>query len=96
MNRCSKKLCPMQVGTTDNCKLTKEECPYYTQRTDYQEEIQYFKFLVLAEIFFEIDKLLYILEIENGERFVCIDHNKYLELKKKYPTEKGGAEECLY
>ena len=93
MNGCSKKLCPMQVGTTDNCTLTKEQCPYYTQRQDYQKEIQYFKSLIVAEIFWEIDKLLEIVEVENGEKFVCIDHKKYLELKKKYPTEKGGGEE---
>lgn len=93
MNGCSKKLCPMQVGTTDNCTLTKEQCPYYTQRQDYQKEIQYFKSLIVAEIFWEIDKLLEIVEFENGEKFVCIDHKKYLELKKKYPTEKGGAQE---
>lgn len=92
MNGCSKKLCPMQVGTTDNCKLTKEQCPYYTQRTDYQKEIQYFKSLVATEIFWEIDKLLEIVEVESGEKFVCIDHKKYLELKKNYQTEKGGAE----
>lgn len=42
MNGCSKKLCPMQVGTTDNCMLTKEQCPYYTQRQDHQKEIRYF------------------------------------------------------
>lgn len=90
MNGCSKKLCPMQVGTTDNCMLTKEQCPYYTQGQGYQKEIQYFKSLIVAEIFWEIDKLLEIVEVENGEKFVCIDHKRYLELKKKYPTKKGG------
>lgn len=92
MNGCSKKLCPMQVGKIDNCKLTKEQCPYYTQRTDYQKGIHYFKSLIVAEIFWEIDKLLETVEVENGEKFVCIDHKKYLELKKKYPTEKGGGD----
>lgn len=80
----------MQAGTTDNCTFTKEQCPYYTQRQDYKKEIQYFKSLIVAEIFWEIDKLLGIVEVENGEKFVCIDHKKYLELKKKCPTEKGG------
>ena len=29
--QCTKKLCPMQVGTVDNCTLTQEECPYFTK-----------------------------------------------------------------
>lgn len=29
--KCSKKLCPMQVGTVDNCNLTRKECPYFTK-----------------------------------------------------------------
>ena len=29
--RCTKKLCPMQVGTVDNCTLTPQECPYFTK-----------------------------------------------------------------
>ena len=29
---CTKKLCPMQVGTVDNCQLTPSECPYFTKR----------------------------------------------------------------
>lgn len=28
---CSKVLCPMQVGTVDNCMLTPEECIYFTK-----------------------------------------------------------------
>ena len=29
--KCSKKICPMQVGTVDNCELTIKECPYFTK-----------------------------------------------------------------
>ena len=29
--KCTKKLCPMQVGTVDNCTLTPQECPYFTK-----------------------------------------------------------------
>ena len=28
---CTKKMCPMQVGTVDNCTLTPLECPYFTK-----------------------------------------------------------------
>ena len=32
MSDCSKKMCPMQVGTTEKCARTKEQCPYYTPK----------------------------------------------------------------
>ena len=37
-NGCSGKLCPMQVGCADNCNLTKEQCPYFTQDIHYHIE----------------------------------------------------------
>ena len=32
---CTRKRCPMQVGTVDNCQLTEKECPYFTRRMPY-------------------------------------------------------------
>lgn len=29
--KCTKMLCPMQVGAVDNCVLTEQECPYFTK-----------------------------------------------------------------
>lgn len=28
---CTKRRCPAQVGTVDNCQLTEKECPYFTK-----------------------------------------------------------------
>jgi hypothetical protein len=80
LNGCSKKLCPMQWGMVDNCNLTKEQCPYFTQDIDYQKVLKQIKVLVAKEIFDEIEKECDI----NGEfQYWC-----FLELKKKY-TEGG-------
>ena len=32
---CTKKRCPAQVGTVDNCQLTEKECPYFTKELYY-------------------------------------------------------------
>lgn len=81
LNGCSRKLCPMQVGCTDYCRLTKEQCPYYTQDIDVQKALNLIKAEVVREIFEEIESIL------------CISEGKYTNmslkdaiaiLKKKY------------
>lgn len=56
LNGCSKKLCPMQVGAADNCELTKEQCPYFTQDIDYQKVLNEIKAMVAREILSDIKK----------------------------------------
>lgn len=58
MNGCSKKLCPMQVGTVGNCTLTKEQCPYFTQDIDYLRVLNQIKAEVAREIFEELETVL--------------------------------------
>ena len=54
LNGCSKKACPLQVGAADNCTLTKEQCPYFTQDIDYHRVFKQIKVEVAEEIFDEI------------------------------------------
>ena len=58
LNGCSKKMCPLQVGTADNCNLTKEQCHYFTQDIDYRIMLKQIKAEVAKEIFEEIGKLV--------------------------------------
>lgn len=58
LNGCSKKACPLQVGAADNCTLTKEQCPYFTQDIDYHRVLKQIKVEVAEEIFDEIEKLV--------------------------------------
>ena len=57
LNGCSKKRCPLQVGTADNCNLTKEQCPYFTQDIDYHGVLKQIKAEVAKEIFDGIDNI---------------------------------------
>lgn len=81
LNGCSKKLCPMQVGTVDNCNLTKEQCPYFTQDIDYQKVLNQIKVLVAKEIFSELEKLNIYIALGS-------DRARYKALKEKYTN--GG------
>lgn len=74
---CSKKMCPMQVGRTDGCRLTKEQCPYFTQDENYQK----IKTKVAMEIFAEIEKLAIIGNFTGNLKIMGCD---YYELKNKY------------
>ena len=79
-NGCSKRLCPMQIGTVDNCTLTKEQCPYFTQDVDYNKVLNQIKAEVALEIFEEIER-----EIKNHG--ITYTQRKIAELKKKYTEE---------
>ncbi len=91
MNGCSKKLCPMQVGTADNCTLTKEQCPYFTQDVDFQKLLNQIKAEVAREIFEEIEKAREdcILTVDDMPYFQLSKFKKNIaELKKKYTEEQ--------
>lgn len=88
--RCSKKLCPMQVGTVDNCTLTKEQCPYFTEDVDYQNILNQIKAAVAKEIFAEIETCMkdfeddddgYILKKCEFEFFMREIRDKYTEVR---------------
>lgn len=85
LNGCSRKLCPMQVGCTDYCRLTKEQCPYYTQDIDVQKALNLIKAEVAREIFDDLEKIFdsYGLGYFNSHLKRTID-----ELKKKYTEGK--------
>ena len=82
LNGCSGKLCPMQVGTVDNCALTKEECPYFTQDIDVLKILNQIKTEVAKEIFEEIEGCIF----EYGSNHI-FSHDKFDELKKKYTED---------
>ena len=91
-NGCSKKLCPMQVGTVDNCTLTKEQCPYFTQDVDYQKVLNQIKTEVAREIFEEIEKAHdECIWVDITTRIGYLQQTKFedklAELKKKYTEE---------
>ena len=80
LNGCSKKMCPLQVGKADNCNLTKEQCPYFTQNIDYHRVIKQIEVEVAKGIFDEIEnKLLNHVDDYHG----CY-HKTFDELKRKY------------
>ena len=94
LNGCSKTLCPLQVGTADNCNLTKEQCPYFTQDIDYHTVLKQIKVVVAEEIFDEIEKLV----SANKKTVGCATYKETIfyiedfiedltELKKKYIGE---------
>lgn len=94
LNGCSKKLCPLQAGAADNCNLTKEQCHYFTQDTDYRIMLKQIKAEVAKEIFEEIGKLV----STNKKTVGCATYDKTIfyiedfiedltELKKKYIGE---------
>ena len=94
LNGCSKKLCPLQVGASDNCNLTKEQCNYFTQDIDYRIMLKQIKVEVAKEIFEEIGKLV----STNKKTVGCATYDKTIfyiedfiedltELKKKYIGE---------
>jgi hypothetical protein len=74
----------MQVGCTDNCKLTKEQCPYFTQDIDYQKVLNLIKAEVAREIFAEIDVMCI-------DIFGNLNHKQFAELKKKYTGENSDG-----
>lgn len=84
LNGCSKKMCPLQVGKADNCNLTKEQCPYFTQNIDYHRVIKQIEVEVAKGIFDAIKEKL----IFNTYGIATISNKTFLELKKKYTGEK--------
>ena len=84
-NGCSKKLCPMQVGTVNNCTLTKEQCPYFTQEIDYQNVLNQIKAAVAREIFAEIEKILEVDEYGEAK----FDVRELYKIEKKYESEEN-------
>ena len=92
LNGCSKKACPLQVGVADNCTLTKEQCPYFTQDIDYHRVLKQIKVEVAMEIFEEIERTLDnyhsaccpIGEIETYSYYEGDLGEAIAELKKKY------------
>ena len=87
-------MCPLQVGTADNCSLTKEQCPYFTQDIDYHRVLKQIKVQVAKEIFEEIGKLV----STNKKTVGCATYDEtifyiedfiedFAELKKKYIGE---------
>ena len=92
LNGCSKKACPLQVGAADNCTLTKEQCPYFTQDIDYHRVLKQIKVEVAMEIFEEIERTLDnyysaccpIGEIETYSYYEGDLGEAIAELKKKY------------
>ena len=87
LNGCSKKICPLQVGTADNCNLTKEQCPYFTQDIDYHKVLKQIKVEVAKEIFEEIEKLTYRLLNDADYTMGDIVYD-ITGLKNKYIGEK--------
>lgn len=86
-NGCSKKMCPFQVGTADNCNLTKEQCHYFTQDIDYHKVLKQIKVEVAKEIFEELEKLTYRLLNDADYTMGDIVYD-ITELKNKYIGEK--------
>ena len=86
LNGCSKKMCPLQVGVADNCTLTKEQCPYFTQDIDYHRVLKQIKVEIAKEIFEEIDKLTYRLLNDADYTMGDIVYD-ITELKNKYIGE---------
>ena len=95
LNGCSKKMCPLQVGKADNCNLTKEQCPYFTQNIDYHRVMKQIEVEVAKGIFDEIEKLV----STNKKTVACATYEETIfyiedfiedlaELKKKYTGEK--------
>ena len=87
LNGCSKKMCPLQVGAADNCNLTKEQCPYFTQDIDYHRVLKQIKVEVAKEIFEELEKLTYRLLNDADYTMGDIVYD-ITELKNKYIGEK--------
>ena len=87
LNGCSKKMCPLQVGSADNCNLTKEQCPYFTQDIDYHRVLKQIKVEIAKEIFEEIEKLTYKLLNDADYTMGDIVYD-ITELKNKYIGEK--------
>ena len=86
LNSCSKKMCPLQVGAADNCSLTREECPYFTQDIDYRIMLKQIKVEVVKEIFEEINNIIY--NLRDSPFYSSSDAVYELtELKKKYTGE---------
>ena len=90
LNGCSKKMCPLQVGAADNCNLTKEQCPYFTQDIDYHKVLKQIKVEVAKEIFEELEKLTYRLLNDADYTMGDIVYD-ITELKNKYTGEKEDA-----
>lgn len=86
LNGCSKKACPLQVGVADNCTLTKEQCPYFTQDIDYHRVLKQIKVEVACEIFEELEKLTYRLLNDADYTMGDIVYD-ITELKNKYIGE---------
>lgn len=87
LNGCSRKLCPMQVGCTDNCRLTKEQCAYFTQDIDWQKVFNHIKAEVAREIFEEIEFDIRQLDFDNEETRAIAIEGIISNAKKKYTDE---------
>ena len=85
-----KKMCPLQVGAADNCNLTKEQCPYFTQDIYDHRVLKQIKVEVAKEIFDEIDNIIY--NLRDSPFYSSSDAVYELtELKKKYT---GGLQDA--
>ena len=99
LNGCSKKMCPMQVGGADNCSLTKEQCPYFTQDIDYQKVLKQIKAIVAREIFEDIDIALHNMAMEYADAghktyfAVCemVHHKVMRPIEKKYTEDQNDG-----
>jgi hypothetical protein len=78
----------MQVGCTDNCRLTKEQCPYFTQDIDYQKALNIIKAEVAREIFMDIDRVVEKYSMGDIEYPAFL--NIIAELKKKYTEDSNN------
>ena len=76
-NGCSGKLCPMQVGAADNCELTKEQCPYFTQDIDYKKVFESIKNEVAKNTLLEFKKLIHNKAVYTNSQ----DIPNYIQLK---------------
>ena len=94
LNDCSKNMCPLQVGAADNCNLTKEQCPYFTQGIDYHRVLKQIKVEVAKEIFEEIEKLTYRLLNDADYTMGDIVYD-ITELKNKYTGEKEDESKSI-
>lgn len=94
LNGCSKKMCPLQVGVADNCTLTKEQCPYFTQDIDYHKVLKQIKVEVAKEIFEELEKLTYRLLNDADYTMGDIVYD-ITELKNKYTGEKEDESKSI-
>ena len=94
LNGCSKKMCPFQVETANNCNLAKEQCPYFTQDIDYHQVLKQIKVEIAKEIFEELDKLTYRL-LNDADYTIGDIVYDITKLKNKYIGEKEDESKSI-